>query len=58
MFKELLYVLCCLGLGSMWGYKIYEGVKKNSKFEIFYCSFVTGIFVVIAGLKIVEDFIG
>lgn len=33
------------------GYKIYEGVKKKGKFEIEYCSIVTGIFVVMTVLK-------
>lgn len=58
MIRELFYILCCLGLGGMWGYKIYEGAKKKSKFEIIYCATVTGIFAVMAILKIVENFIG
>lgn len=57
MFKEIFYVLCCLGLGGMWGYKIYEGVKNKSKFEIVYCSVVDSIFVVMAILKVIEIFI-
>ncbi len=57
MFKELFYILCCLGLGGMWGFKIYEGVKNKSKFEIIYCSALTGIFVGMAILKAIENFI-
>ena len=53
MIRELFYILCCLGLGGIWGFKIYEGIKKKSKFEIIYCSVTTGIFVVMAILKIV-----
>lgn len=57
MFRELFYILCCLGLSSMWGYRIYDGVKKKSKFEIVYCSVATGIFVVMAIMKVIENFI-
>lgn len=55
MFKEMLYILCCLGLGGMWGFNIYKGVKNKSKFEIIYSSVVTGIFVIMAILKLVEN---
>lgn len=58
MFRELFYILCCFGLGGIWGFKIYEGVKNKSKFEVIYCSVVAGIFVVMAILKIIENFIG
>ena len=57
MFRELFYILCCLGLGGMWGFNIYKGVKNKSKFEIIYCSIITGVFVVMAILKVVENFI-
>lgn len=57
MFRELFYILCCLGLGGMWGFNIYKGVKNKSKFEIIYCSIITGIFVVMAILKVVENII-
>lgn len=58
MLKQIFYVLCCLGLGSTWGYKIYEGLKNQNKFEIVYCSVVTSIFVIMAILKVIEIFIG
>lgn len=58
MFRELFYILCCLGLGGMWGFKIYDSAKKKNKFEIIYCSVITSIFVVMAILKIIENFIG
>lgn len=58
MLRELFYILCCLGLGGIWGFNIYKGVKNKSKFEIIYSSIVTGIFVVMAILKTVENFIG
>ena len=51
----MLYILCCLGLGGMWGFNIYKGVKNKSKFEIIYSSVVTGIFVIMAILKLVEN---
>lgn len=57
MFEILFYELCCIGLCGIWGYKIYEGVKKKSKFEIVYHSIGTGIFVVMAIMKVVENFI-
>lgn len=44
MLRELFYILCCLGLGGIWGFNIYKGVKNKSKFEIIYSSIVTGIF--------------
>lgn len=56
MLREMSYILCCLGLGGMWGLNIYKGVKNRSKFEIVYCSIVTGIFVVTAILKVIENF--
>lgn len=54
---ELFYILCCLGLSGMWGFNIYKGVKNKSKFEIVYCSIITCIFVIMAILKVIENFI-
>lgn len=54
MLRELVYILCCLGLGGMWGYRVFKSIKNKSKSDIIYCCGATCIFIYMTILKIVE----
>ena len=54
MTENILYLLCCLGLAGMWGYKIYEGYKKKDKFTKIYSSGVCLIFLAMMIIKMLQ----
>lgn len=54
MLNDICYVLACLVIGGIWGYRIREGVQKKDRFGIIYSFVLCIVMIAMMILKIIE----